>query len=171
VVHAGTAPYLELSPEARDDPEGQAVALLQSGDIDGATRLLTEAADRELGELRGLDDAEFDAAMRQLAPSGETWLDRHPPALAAFETDFRRAIGGSDGYVRDNLSWCGPWDLDLTAVAAHARLVYGDADQMVPQTPGEWLRQRLPDCELHVVPGGHGDATLGAAADTFAALA
>jgi hypothetical protein len=34
----------------------------------------------------------------------------------------------------------------------------------------EWLRARLPDSELHVVPGGHADACFGAVADTFAAF-
>jgi hypothetical protein len=42
---------------------------------------------------------------------------------------------------------------------------------MIPPRHGEWLRERLPSSELHVVPGGHGDVTFGAAEEAFAALA
>jgi pimeloyl-ACP methyl ester carboxylesterase len=51
------------------------------------------------------------------------------------------------------------------------RLVYGDSDGMAPLVHGEWLRARLPNSELHIIPGGHGDATFGAAADAFEAIA
>jgi len=40
---------------------------------------------------------------------------------------------------------------------------------MVPAAHGEWLHQRLPDSERHVIAGGHGNATFGGAVNTFAA--
>jgi pimeloyl-ACP methyl ester carboxylesterase len=49
--------------------------------------------------------------------------------------------------------------------------VYGESDGMSPVAHAEWLQDRLPHSELHVVPGGHDAATFGAAGDTFAALA
>jgi pimeloyl-ACP methyl ester carboxylesterase len=48
--------------------------------------------------------------------------------------------------------------------------VHGADDRMVPAAHGQWLHERLPDSEVHVVPGGHGHATFGAAVDTFAVL-
>jgi pimeloyl-ACP methyl ester carboxylesterase len=95
---------------------------------------------------------------------------RHRPERIG-STDFQRAIATSDGFGRDNLSWLGPWDIDLAAIRAPVRLVYGESDRMGPLAHGEWLRERLPDADLVVVPGGHGDATFGAADDTFAAIA
>jgi hypothetical protein len=41
---------------------------------------------------------------------------------------------------------------------------------MVPAAHGEWLHERLADSELHVVPGGHGHATFGAAEESFRAI-
>jgi len=42
-------------------------------------------------------------------------------------------------------------------------LVYGDTDQMVPVDNGHRLAAVLPHARLHVLPGGHGDATFGSA--------
>jgi pimeloyl-ACP methyl ester carboxylesterase len=170
-VHASPASFCEVMPDALEEDDHRALALLADGDVDGAVRLTTQAADAELAELRGLSGAEFAAAMQKRTPPGETWLDRRPAARAAFNDDFRRAITTSHGYVRDNLSWVGPWDIDLASVTAPVRMVYGESDSMVPHVHAEWLRQRLPSSELHVVPGGHGDATFGASADSFAAIA
>jgi pimeloyl-ACP methyl ester carboxylesterase len=106
-----------------------------------------------------------------MAPPGESWLEDHPDAGAAFDRDFRRAISSSAGYVRDVLSWGGAWDVDLARMAPAVRMIYGESDGMVPTTHAEWLRARLPDADLVVVPGGHGDASFGQADRTFVAVA
>jgi pimeloyl-ACP methyl ester carboxylesterase len=86
-------------------------------------------------------------------------------------TDFRRAIESLDGFVRDNLSWLGTWDLELGDVRAPVLLCYGDADAMVPAGNGEWLAERLPRATLSIRPGaGHGDITFGLAEELFATL-
>jgi hypothetical protein len=41
---------------------------------------------------------------------------------------------------------------------------------MVPATHGEWLDARLPNSELRICAGGHGDITFGRAADAYAYL-
>jgi pimeloyl-ACP methyl ester carboxylesterase len=171
-VHAGTAAYFDvMEPSDADAAERRAMAMFVAGDHDGAVAEMTRSADTDFGELRGLSEADFAAAMRAQPAPGGTWLARHPDADAVFLTDFHRAIAGSAGIVRDNLSWGSGWDVDLAAVTAPVRLVYGDADTMVPMPHAAWLRERLATAELHVVPGGHGDATFGAAGDTFASLA
>jgi pimeloyl-ACP methyl ester carboxylesterase len=170
-VHAGPGPFVEVMPEVLEDVDRRALALIADGDVEDAMALEIPAADDEFADLRGLSAEEFAAVLQKRAPPGPNWLAEHPEARAVFDADFQRAITKSEGYVRDNLSWLGPWDLDLAAVTVPVRLVYGDADGMVPQVHGEWLRERLATSDWHVVPGGHGHATFGAADGTFAALA
>jgi pimeloyl-ACP methyl ester carboxylesterase len=169
-VHAGPGPFADVQPEILEDTDRRALAMVADGDGDGAMALETTSADEEFADLRGLSAEEFAAALQKTAPPGPNWFDEHPDARTAFDADFQRAITTSAGYVRDNLSWLGPWDIDLAAVTSPVRLVYGDVDGMVPKAHGEWLRERLATSDWHVVPGGHGHATFGAAGDTFAAL-
>lgn len=169
-VHAGPGVYAEVKPEVIEDDDRRALDLAADGDVDGAMRIMRGLADGFLAGLRGLPAAEFSAALAKTTPPGENWFDRHPHLREAFEVDFQRAITTSDGFARDNLSWLGTWDFDLDAVTTPVRLVYGESDAMAPLAHGEWLHARLPSSEIHAVPGGHGDATFGAAADTFAAI-
>jgi pimeloyl-ACP methyl ester carboxylesterase len=170
-VLGGPGGHREVSPDDLDDSDRQAIELLAAGDLAGASAVLRSWSEANFGPVQGLSDEDLHAEMQKARPPGESWFDGHPEYLGLFEADFRRAVTGDDGYVRDNLSWLGAWDFDLAAVTAPARLVYGDRDLMVPATHGEWLHARLPVSELIVVPGGHGHATFGAAADTFAVLA
>jgi pimeloyl-ACP methyl ester carboxylesterase len=62
------------------------------------------------------------------------------------------------------------WDIDPAAVSTPVRLVYGESDRMTELGHAEWLQARLPSSDLHVVPGGHGDACFGAADETFASF-
>lgn len=169
-VHAGPGPFAEVTPEVLEDLDRRALAMVADGDVDGAMALELTSADDEFADLRSLSGEAFAAALQKTAPPGPNWFDEHPEARPAFDADFQRAIATSDGYVRDNLSWLGAWDFDLTAVTPPVRLVYGEADGMVPKAHGEWLRERLATSDWHVVPGGHGHATFGAADATFAAL-
>jgi len=168
---AGTAAYFEVMPPTEADAaERVAMARFVAGDHDGALAEMTRSADADFGELRGLSQADFAAAMRAQPPPGGNWLERHPDADTVFLNDFHRAIADSAGCVRDNLSWADAWDVDLGAVTAPVTIVYGESDSMVPRPHAEWLAERLPTGVLHALPGGHGDATFGAATETFAAL-
>ncbi len=167
-VHGGPGRYAEVKPEVLGDDDRRALALLAEGDADGAMRVMVALGDAELGRLRGLSPDEFSAALSTMTPPGENWFDRHPDLRRAFQSDFQRAITTSEGYARDNLCWLDAWDIDLAAVTTPVRLVYGDTDRMAELAHGEWLRARLPSSDLVVVPGGHGDATFGAADESFA---
>jgi pimeloyl-ACP methyl ester carboxylesterase len=169
-VLGGLGDSSEVSPDDLDEDDRRAIALLAAGDVAGASAILTDWSEAAFGPMRGLSAEDFHAALQTTRPPGENWFDAHPDLLPIFEADWQRAITTFDGFVRDNLSWLSSWDVDLTAVTAPVRLVYGERDQMVPPAHGEWLHQRLPTSELHVVPGGHGHATFGAAIETFAAL-
>jgi pimeloyl-ACP methyl ester carboxylesterase len=170
-VLGGPGDYSEVSPEDLDEDDRQAIALLATGDVDGAAAVLTRSSETYFGHLQGLSDEEFGAELQKTRPPGENWFDGHPDLLPVFEADFHRAIATFDGFVRDNLSWLGAWDFDVATVTAPVRLVHGDRDRMVRPAHGDWLRERLANSQQHVVPGGHGQATFGGAIDTFAVIA
>lgn len=170
-AHASPGEYGAVKPEVIGEDDRRALSLLAEGKPDEAAQVMHDVADGELAGLRGLSEAEFSAALAQMAPPGPSWLEAHPALQQAFEADFQRAVLTSDGMTYDNLCWLGPWSVDLSRVTAEVRLVYADNDGMTDPGHAEWLRARLPRSDLHVVPGGHGDASFGAAADSFAALA
>jgi pimeloyl-ACP methyl ester carboxylesterase len=169
-VLGGPGEHRLVSPEDLDDEDRQAIDLLAAGDVDGATAILTGWTEKSFGPMQAMSDEEFHETFEKTRPPGENWFDDRPELLAVFEADFHRAIGRFDGFVRDNLSWLGGWDIDLAAVTVPVRLVHGESDRMVPLAHGEWLHERLPNSQRYVVPGGHGHATFGAAVDTFALL-
>ena len=168
VVSAGPGSYMEvggLSPT-----EAAAVARAESGDSDGAWRLLHDEAADHFGDAAGMSPAEFQT---RIFPSGappHSYFDRNPELFGVFVADMHRAVQRVDGYVRDNMSWCGSWDFDLTSVTTPVLLTYGLDDQMVPASHGEWLGARLPHAQLQLRAGGHGDITFGMAADAYAYL-
>jgi pimeloyl-ACP methyl ester carboxylesterase len=170
-VTGGPGVYADVKPEVLEDDDRRALALLAEGDVEEAVRIMTELGDAFLSGMRGLSAEEFSAALRKQAPpGGKDWFDEHPDLRASFEGDFQRAITTSDGFARDNLSWLGPWDFDLSAVTAPVQLVYGESDMMAEPIHGEWLHARLPSSDLRVIPGGHGHVTFGTADDVFAAI-
>jgi pimeloyl-ACP methyl ester carboxylesterase len=169
-AHASPGEYGAVKPEVLGDGDRRALDLLTGGKPDEAIAAMNEVADADLAGLRGLTEEEFSAALEKMAPPGPSWFDDHPDLKRAFEADFQRAVVTSDGMTYDNLCWLGPWDIDLASVGATVRLVYADQDGMTDFGHAEWLQARLPSTDLHVVPGGHGDASFGAVEDTFAAM-
>ncbi len=170
VVLGGPGDHWEVDPEQLDADDTRAVELLASGDVEGATAVEQAASEKFFGALQHLTEEEFAAELGKTRPPGPDWFDAHPDLEPLFASDFRRAIATFDGFVRDNLSWLSAWDVDLTAITAPVRLVHGESDMMVPAAHGEWLHERLPTSERYVVPGGHGHATFGGAAETLALI-
>ncbi len=170
-VLGGPGDHREVNPEDLEDADQRAIELLAAGDVDEASAVLTAWSEDAFGAMQRQSPEEFHAALQETRPPGENWFESRPEQLPLFEADWQRAITRFDGFVRDNLSWLGAWDFDVSQVGAPVRLVYGEGDAMVPAAHGQWLHERLADSELHVVPGGHGHATFGAAESTFADLA
>lgn len=165
VVSAGVGPCLELGDLSGADAE--AVDLLLAGDLAGAVRILEADAAGQFGPAAELSAADFRSRVFPAGPPTGSFLDRDRELFEVFVADMQRAVERWDGYVRDNLSWGGPWDIDLTSVTAPVLLVYGTDDAMVPPTHGEWLHQRLPSSELSLRAGGHGEITFGLATEAF----
>jgi len=170
-VLGGPAPSSEVGGEDLDESDRRAVELLAGGDVEAAAEVLTAWSVANLGPMQAMTADELHEELQRTPMPGENWFEQHPELLGLFEADWQRAITTFDGFVRDNLSWLGDWDVDLSAVTAPVRLVYGESDRMVPTEHGAWLHGRLPSSTLHVVPGGHGHATFGGAVDAFAAIA
>lgn len=130
---------LALLPE---DPE-QAVEAFSVG-----SELLLSVRDDEATFMAGMDALFGDADRHVLADP----VKRHHLFLTLRE-------GLTQGFIgvgRDNVAWVGPWDVDLGAVRCPVHLWYGDADQSVPASHGEWLAGHLHDATLAVEPGaGH----------------
>jgi len=171
LIAAGPGPIHLLAPEHLEPDDEQALALLAAGDVDAAVALVTAEAQRDFDALRELPPVEFTQAFAGMAPPSEHYFDTRPDDRAVFVSDFRRGIERYDGFVRDNLSWLGPWDFELEDVAASVHLFYGGADVMVPARNGEWLAERLTRASLTVVPdAGHGEICFGSGERMFAVL-
>ena len=168
VVAAGPAPYCEIAPEVLVGEDEEALALLAAGDVDGAVATLTAAVRLGFDEMCQLPAPEFEAEFISTIPATEHYFDTRPVERTTFITDFRRGLASYDGFVRDNLSWEGPWDFDFAEVAAPVVLYYGAADSMVAH--GQWLAARLPNAKLTIQPDvGHFDACFGSAEWLFSA--
>jgi pimeloyl-ACP methyl ester carboxylesterase len=171
LIAASPGPVHALAPQHLEPDDVRALELLAAGDVDGAVALVTAEAERDFDALLQLPADDFQDAMTAMAPPQEHFFDTRPDERAVFMGDFRRALERYDGFVRDNLSWLGPWDFDLADVSAPVHLFYGAADAMVPATNGEWLAERLPRATLSIQPdAGHGEVTFGLGEQLFAEL-
>jgi pimeloyl-ACP methyl ester carboxylesterase len=164
LVAAGPGPYQQIAPEILKMEEIQALELLAAGDVDDAVAKFTAVVRRDLDAIIRLSPGEFEEAFSALVPPSEHYFDTRPGDRATFYADVHRALARYDGFVRDNLSSSGAWDLDLSSVVAPVLLSYGAADTMVPPTHGEWLNARLPTAKLVIHPeAAHGEVCLGLA--------
>jgi pimeloyl-ACP methyl ester carboxylesterase len=171
LVAAGPGPYREIAPDMLAPEDLQALDLVAAGDVEGAVAAVTAGVRRDFDPMVRLPASEFEAAFSATGPPTEHYFESRPDDRARFFADLRRALDRYDGFIRDNLSWCGPWDFDLRDVAAPVRLSYGAADAMSPLVHGQWLNERLPTAELTVHPdAGHGDVCFGLAEWSLTAL-
>jgi pimeloyl-ACP methyl ester carboxylesterase len=168
VVSAGPGSLLDL--DRLSPVESMVLARLQAGDLDEAWRLFHADAVEGFGDAARSSREQFRARHFPAGPPPQGYFDGRPEQFEVFVADMHRAVQRLDGCVQDNLSWCGAWDVDLDAVTAPVLLVYGRDDQMVPALHGEWIAARLPNAQLQLRAGGHGDITFGLAAEAYAFL-
>jgi pimeloyl-ACP methyl ester carboxylesterase len=159
-VAAGPAPCYLIAPEVLESEDVEALELLARGDVDGAVATLTAAVRRGFDAMCQLPADEFEAAFNEKSPS--TYFETRPADRSMFIADFHRGLARYDGFVRDNLSWNGPWDFGFDQVAVPVLLYYGAADSMVAPSHGEWLAARLPNAKLTLEPlAEHGETCFG----------
>ncbi len=157
-VAAGIGCWPEIeSPSEADAAERSHVAAAVAGDLAGATAGFRHDLEASFDPLLALDDAAMVEALFSQVPAGKSRREHDPEFRETWAADLREALGSYDGFVRDNLSWGCPWDVDLSLVRAPTFLWYGELDRMVPPPHGEWLARRIPGAVLTVLPGaGHG---------------
>lgn len=77
---------------------------------------------------------------------------RYAPAFA--ETACEGLRPGTSGAGRDNVSWTGEWDIDLSAVCCPVLLWHGSDDPLLPARAHRlWLSANLPSARLAVRDG------------------
>ena len=65
------------------------------------------------------------------------------------------AVSGS-GWVDDGLAFVAPWGFELAQIGTPVAIWAGEIDRLVPVAHARYMAERIPDAELHVVPGrGH----------------
>jgi pimeloyl-ACP methyl ester carboxylesterase len=63
---------------------------------------------------------------------------------------------GTEGWVEDDLAFCGPWAFELASIRVPVAIWQGGEDLMVPSSHGEWLAARVPGARPHLLDGvGH----------------
>jgi pimeloyl-ACP methyl ester carboxylesterase len=171
LVAAGPAPYHEIAPQVLAPEDLEALDLLAKGDVVGAVAMVTAGVRRDFDLLTELPVNEFQEAFSASFPPTEHYFDTRPDERTTVFTDAYRALARYDGFVRDNLSWNGPWDFALADVVAPVLLSYGEADAMGIPSHGEWLAGRLPNATLTIHPNAdHGEVCFGLGDWLFAAL-
>jgi pimeloyl-ACP methyl ester carboxylesterase len=97
------------------------------------------------------------AAFAALLSPRDGELIQDPRLASALTETMREALRpGTSGGGWDNVSWLGPWDVDLRAIRCPVLLWYGTDDRFAPQAHGRWLAGNLPDARLVMREGeGH----------------
>lgn len=90
----------------------------------------------------------------RLSPEGDRRLLNRPEFKAMFLDDL---LNGSrkqfSAPLADVLLFSRHWGFDLADVDVPVRWWHGDADHIIPYAHGEHVVSRLPDAELHTLPG------------------
>ncbi len=159
---AGVGQWPDVEPpSSEDDTDRRHLAAARAGDLAGAIEGFRSDAERFVGPLLALDDEAMVEAFFSNVTAGVSRRDGDPGYRALWARDLREALRSYDGFVRDNLSWGNPWDVDPSSVRSRCLLWYGETDAMVPASHGRWLADRVPGAELTVLAGeGHGSVTL-----------
>lgn len=171
-IAAGVGPRSEIEPCTDEgEAEKRHLAAARAGDLTGAIAGLLADAEGALGPLLALDDAAMVEAFFSNVPAGASRRVGDPGFRTLWAGDLREALRSYDGFVRDNLTWGNPWDVDPASVRSPCFLWYGETDVMVPASHGHRLADQIPGSELTVFPGeGHGAVTFDHVPDMLHAL-
>ena len=112
--------------------------------------------DREANVLRYVSGGDVIEAMSTLLPQADRELLTDEYATW-FAEELRWSVAnGIDGWLDDDLAFTKDWGFKLADVHSPITLWQGREDLMVPSQHGEWLADRLPDVEAHLLEGhGH----------------
>jgi pimeloyl-ACP methyl ester carboxylesterase len=171
-VLAGIGPWPEIDPVTdANAAERRWLRRARAGDLAGAVAGFREDAEAAFDAMLARDDAGMVEEFLRGVPGDEADLFT-PESLDVWAADLREALTTYDGFIRDNLSWGGAWDVDVRRVSVPTHLWYGELDRVVPVSHGRWLADRIPGADLVVLAGqGHGRTTFGHWNEVFRILA
>lgn len=64
-------------------------------------------------------------------------------------------LDGVDGWIDDCIASTKPWGFDPSTITVPTSVWYGQEDVLVPSSHGDWLVDRIPGAERHLLPRGH----------------
>jgi pimeloyl-ACP methyl ester carboxylesterase len=156
-VASGAGPF-QLVPGALDnvdDNDRAAMALLP--DDPAAAAAGFAAGFEPLAELVAPGGPGAAAAFANLLSPRDSQLMQDPRLASALAGTIREGLRqGTSGGGWDNVSWIGPWDVDLSAIHCPVLLWYGSDDRFAPPAHGRWLSENVPGGRLVMREGeGH----------------
>jgi len=156
-VASGAGPF-QLVPGALDQLDDNDRAAVKQVTADPATAAAGFAAGFEplIGAVAPGGPGPAIAFADLLSPR-DAELMQDPRLVSALTTTMREGLRtGTSGGGWDNVSWLGPWDVDLNAVRCPVLLWYGTDDRFASPAHGRWLADNLPDARLVMREGeGH----------------
>jgi pimeloyl-ACP methyl ester carboxylesterase len=156
-IASGAGPFQRV-PGALDDlDEGDraAVSLLPGNPAAAASAFA--AGFEPLAELARVPGTGVISAFGDLLSSRDSELLADQRFASAFAETMREGLRqGTSGGGWDNVSWVGPWDVDLSAIRCPVLLWYGSDDRFAPPAHGRWLSENVPGARLVMREGeGH----------------
>jgi len=157
-VASGPGPF-QLVPGALDglDDDDRAALSVLPGDPAAAASAFA-AGFEPLAELsREPGSPGLVAAFEDLLSSRDRQLLDDQRYASVFADTIREGLRpGTSGGGWDNVSWLGPWDIDVSAARCPVLLWYGRDDRFAPLAHGVWLSENVPGARLVVRDGeGH----------------
>lgn len=139
-----------------DENDRTAYAMLPHDDLDAVARAFATGFEPLISTFE-LAPAQIVAAFADHMSRTDQRLLADERLAAAFSASMRESLRqGAMGAGWDNVSWVGPWDVDVTTLACPVLLWYGAEDRFVPLAHGRWLRDHLPHAHLIEATGeGH----------------
>jgi pimeloyl-ACP methyl ester carboxylesterase len=149
-IASGPGPF-QLVPGALDglDENDRTAAALLPGDPVGAADAFGAGFQGLVSRDRVANHAETLAVFEDLLSPRDREVLHDERFAAALATTMHESLRqGVMGGGWDNVSWIGPWDVDVTKVDCPVLLWYGDEDRFAPPAHGLWLRDHLTNALL-----------------------
>ena len=150
-VSASPVPY-GILPFAWDmlSEVDQRASKLRDTDLHAAAELFAVDFLPLAHRIRDLESAR--TYLRESLDADRAILDE-PSVLQAFAASLAEGVAqGVLGCAWDNVAWVGSWSFGLDQVTQPVSLWYGENDELMPVTFGEWMVEELPQATLTVWP-------------------
>jgi len=165
-IAGGVGPWPIIDDASANPDDRACLALLETGDIDGARACFHRQVEDERGSL---SPREF---FESIAADDPSAVLREPRYRSLWGLCSEQVLANPAGYVDDNIAWGGPWDVQPHEVATPTLLWYGTEDTRCSHDGhGQWYADRIPGAELIILSGAaHFEVIDGHWPDVFTGL-